>query len=274
MPATHIDAATCKGSTHTEYDGAVMVPGSGPSATVSTSVADCCALCTKTRGCNVWVACTHSWCGNQCWLKWVEDPSKVKTRASGGETPWTSGTIAKDMPALLPAPSDAVLDAVRVVALKTSAGVLRIRLKPDWHLPSVRFVQRAALSDSCTVKCELYRAEPGFLLQGAMRAVVAPNKQCRYFQSGPKECTDSAERPGGNFMEKGDVAWAGGSAGPDFFIMMNRNGFGATHTVWGSMADEESMALALKLVQGKSSAPPGQMRILDAPVQFTMEAVK
>ena len=56
-------------------------------------------------------------------------------------------------------------------------------------------------------------------------------------------------------MEKGDVAWAGGSAGPDFFIMMNRNaGFGASHTVWGSMADDESMELALKLVQGKSNS--------------------
>ena len=32
-------------------------------------------------------------------------------------------------------------------------------------------------------------------------------------------------------MNKGDVAWAGGSAGPDFFIAMNRiGGFGSTHT--------------------------------------------
>jgi len=74
-------------------------------------------------------------------------------------------------------------------------------------------------------------------------------------------------------MEKGDVAWAGGSAGPDFFIMMNRNGFGATHTVWGSMADAASMELAMKLVQGKSSSAPGTMRILDEPVRFTVQAV-
>lgn len=222
----------------------------------------------------MWVACTHAWCGQQCWLKWVEDPSSIKARASGGEVPWTSGTHQKDIPSLLPRPAEAALDDVRIVTLKTSAGELRIRLKPEWHLPSVRFVQAAALSDSCTVKCELYRAEPGFLLQGAMRAVVTPNKQCRYFNGGPKECTDPAERPGGSYMERGDVAWAGGSAGPDFFIMMNRNGFGATHTVWGSMADKASMDLALKLVQGKSSAPPGQMRILDEPVRFTMEPVR
>ena len=106
--------------------------------------------------------------------------------------------------------------------------------------------------------------------QGAMRAVVAPNKQCRAFAGGPKECTDPQGRPGGDMMEKGDVAWAGGSAGPDFFIMMTRNGFGASHTVWGSMADSESMELAEKLVRGKVSTPPGQMRILDEPVRFTM----
>ena len=183
---------------HTEYDGAVMVPGSGPGATSSSSVADCCALCAKTRGCNVWVACTHSWCGKQCWLKWVEDPSKVVTRASGGETPWTSGTLRKDIPADLPRPPEAAMAATRIVVLKTGHGDLRIRLRPDWHLPSVRFVREAALSDSCTVKCELYRAEPGFLLQGAMRGIVAPNKQCRAFPGGPKErtrATHSAQLP-------------------------------------------------------------------------------
>ena len=68
-------------------------------------------------------------------------------------------------------------------------------------------------------------------------------------------------------------ARAPSQAGPDFFIMMNRNGFGATHTVWGSLADTESMDLALKLVQGKSSSPRGQMRILDEPVRFTMQPV-
>ena len=56
------------------------------------------------------------------------------------------------------------------------------------------------------------QAEPGFLLQGALRALVAPNRACRAFRNGPPECTDPAERPGGAYMDKGDVAWAGGSA--------------------------------------------------------------
>ena len=131
----------------------------------------------------------------------------------------------------LQVPSEKVLNATRVVALRTAAGDLRIRLKPEWHLPSVRFVQQAALGDFCTVKCELYRAEPGFLLQGAMRALVAPNTACRRFSGGPKECTDPMKRPGGTVMARGDVAWAGGSAGPDFFIAMSRiGGFGGSHT--------------------------------------------
>ena len=268
-----VNAATCTGSAHTEYDGAVMVPGSGAGATVSKSPADCCALCARTRGCNIWVACTHSWCGNQCWLKWTDDPSKPTVRAKGGETPWTSGSLRKDVPADQPVPSEAALNSTRIVSLQTTHGALRIRLRPDWHVPSVRFVQAAALGDFCTVKCELYRAEPGFLLQGAMRALVEPNKRCRKFRGGPKECEDPEERPGGAIMNNGDVAWAGGSAGPDFFILLGRNGFGATHTVWGSLADEESMALALKLVRGKSSSAPGTMRILDEPVRFTMTKV-
>ena len=93
----------------------------------------------------MWVACTDAWCGSQCWLKWVADPSKPTTRGSGGTTPWTSGTIHKDVPSEQPVPSETALNATRVVALRTSAGDLRIALKPEWHQPSVRFVQHAAV---------------------------------------------------------------------------------------------------------------------------------
>ena len=247
-----------------------MVPGVGAGSTHSRSPAECCALCAKTRGCNVWVACTHPWCGSQCWLKWTDDPAHAPVRARGGETPWTSGFLRKDVPSEQPAVSEAALNATGVVALRTAHGSLRIRVRPDWHLPSVRFVQAAALGDFCTVKCELYRAEPGFLLQGAMRALVSPNRACRRFPGGPPECSDDAVRPAGSVMQRGDVAWAGGGAGPDFFILLQRNGFGATHTVWGSLADDESMELALKLVRGASASKPGTMRILDEPVRFTM----
>ena len=158
------------GKEHIEYDGAVMVPGSGPGATVSKSPADCCKLCQATRGCNVWVGCTDPWCGNQCWLKWVEDPAKPPKRGSGGSIPWTSGALLKDVPGMQPIPSEASLDAVRIVAIKTQFGDVRIKLKPEWHLPSVRFVQAAALGDFCTVKCELYRAEVSTVVLRLMAA--------------------------------------------------------------------------------------------------------
>ena len=59
-----------------------------------------------------------------------------------------------------------------------------------------------------------------------MRALVAPNKQCRYFPGGPKNALTlrSGQR---RRHEKFDVAWAGGSWA-DFFILLSRNGFGAT----------------------------------------------
>ena len=262
-------APKCEPKPHVELDGAVVRDGIGPKG-LSLAPAECCEACRTTRGCNVWVACADpNACQSQCWLKWVESEGVLRERGAGPNVPWTSGLLAKDFPGSVPMPPAEALAAVRIVALHTPFGDLRIRLRPDWHAPSVEYVQRVALQDVCTAKCVFYRAEPGFLLQGALRAVVAPNKKCRAFRGGPAECKDPQERPGGNFMEKGDVAWAGGSAGPDFFIMMNRNGFGASHTVWGSMADDESMELALKLVQGKSNSKPGTMRMLSEEISFT-----
>ena len=42
--------------------------------------------------------------------------------------------------------------------------------------------------------------------------------------------------------------------------------------VWGSLADEESIALAQRLVGGaiSPSVKPGEMHILDKPVRFTV----
>ena len=85
--------------------------------------------------------------------------------------------------------------------------------------------------------------------------------------------TQTGEREKGSAMEAGHVAWAGGSSGPDLFMTLSRvHGFGGSHTVWGELADEESMQLALKLVKRKisPSVKPGEMRILDEPITFTV----
>jgi hypothetical protein len=64
--------------------------------------------------------------------------------------------------------------------------------------------------------------------------------------------------------------WPARGAGPT--LHSRRTWTWLAAQVWGSLADEESLALALKLVGGKisPSVKPGQMRILDEPVRFTV----
>lgn len=240
---------------HTELWGEVVKPGTGPGATVAPTAADCCALCATTRGCNVWVACSDARaCGEQCWLKWQEDPTRVVKHSTSLGTPWTSGVHAKDYadPSNPYEPGGA-----EVVTLRTAEGALRIRLHDDWSLGSTTYVRKVARHDLCTARCHFYRAEPGFLLQGALHAVIPAN-------------TDKARRGEGVPMQRGDVAWAGGFAGPDFFITHVRvPGFGASHTVWGSLDGEESFAVLDRLVAlPASSGPKGGMRMITQPPAF------
>ena len=164
----------------TDLDGAVVVDGVGARG-LSLDPARCCAKCLETRGCNVWVACSDAAaCGEQCWLKWSETPLSAPIRGRGVGVPWTSGTLPfKDVPSLIARPSQVSLMATEGVSLQTEFGNLRIRLRPEWHLPSVDYVRWVGLADVCTTKCVFYRAEPNFLLQGAMRAVIAPNNQVK-----------------------------------------------------------------------------------------------
>ena len=150
-----------------------MVEGIGPHG-LSLAPADCCAECSRTRGCNVWVACADARaCGSQCWLKFAAEPMAAKERARGPHVPWTSGVLDKDVPSRIMAPPDAALQRITHVALRTQYGDLRIRLRPEWHEPSVRWVQRVALADACTINCVFYRAEPGFLLQARASLIIA-----------------------------------------------------------------------------------------------------
>mmetsp|Transcript_13973 Transcript_13973/g.47294 ORF Transcript_13973/g.47294 Transcript_13973/m.47294 type:complete len:238 (-) Transcript_13973:369-1082(-) len=232
-----------------------MRPGSGPGAVAAATRGECCAECQRTRGCNAWVHCMdEAACQQQCWLKWQRDPTKPAVHAAGPQVPWASGTLHKDFDDGTPRePGNAA-----EVGLRTPHGVLRIRLRPDWSPGSVAYARRVARHGLCTAKCVFYRAEPGFLLQGALHAAVVPaNAEMR--TRGP-----------GVAMERGDVAWAGGFAGPDFFITHKRvPGFGGQHTVWGSLADEESLAVLDRLVAVPAHPPSkGAMRMIDSPVPF------
>ena len=51
-------------------------------------------------------------------------------------------------------------------------------------------------------------------------------------------------------------------------------GFGGSHTVWGELADDASMALAETLVNlpVRTDLKPGEMRLLQEHVRFTLQA--
>ena len=90
-----------------------------------------------------------------------------------------------------------------------------------------------------------------------MRALIPPNTELK---EGPK------------LMEKGEVGWAGGASGPDFFIYLGAKPaahFGRSHTVFGDL-DPSSVAVAEKIVSLPSDTPggPNTMRFLNKRVAF------
>lgn len=222
------------------------------------SLEECRAACLARRGCNVWVRCDAGHCAGKCWLKHTDDPANPPVRASGDRVPWTSGSFLRAF--LLPEEAAQFASAApppldRIV-LHTPHGDMSIFLKPEWSMGSVAYVRNVAAYGLCT-QCELYRVEPGFLIQGIIKAMIAPNKELK---EGPK------------LMERGEVGWAGGFAGPDFFVYLGAQParhFGTSHTVWGVL-DEASIAVAERIVQLPSSTPngPNTMRFLNQRIQF------
>jgi len=220
--------------------------------------------CQVTRGCNIWVYCGDpSKCGSQCWLKRAGKASQVHVHDQGPHVAWTSGLVPKDfdrdVESLPP-----VDDQIEVVALDTQYGRIRIKLKPQWSLSSVTYVRRLAMSpELCTPSCEFYRAEPSFLLQGSLRGFIPPN---------------NITTPGPKLMERGEIGWAGGSAGPDFFIYLGSEPaahWKHDHTVWGVIADEESLKVVEKINSLPAKAPrPGDMHMLEKRVSFSTAVAK
>ncbi|KAF5834378.1 hypothetical protein DUNSADRAFT_9001 [Dunaliella salina] len=178
----------------------------------------------------------------------------------GHRVPWTSGLLKKDYdvdPAHLPPANP----KITTVNLETLHGTIRIQLEPSWSAESVTYLRHlAANPDLCTAACAFYRAEPGFLLQGSLKAYLPANK---------------VTKPGPKLMERGDVGWAGGGPGPDWFVYLGTRPaahFGTSHTVWGRIADEASFDVIEKIVQKPTTAPPGGMHMLDEHVAYTVKA--
>ena len=132
-------------------------------------------------------------------------------------------------------------------------GVVRLILKPEWAgAASAAFA--SAVASASSQSSSIYRLEPGFLIQGRLGA------------QGVKPSTLKPRAP--KVMERGEVGWAGGSAGPDFFIYLGSGPatwLGNPHdgTVWAEVADEASMAVAANVsMLAVRPTKPGEMHLL------------
>jgi hypothetical protein len=246
------------GMAHTELWGDV-VPLNGQTVGGAASAAECCRLCASSKSCNTWVWCADAAvCSSQCWLK--RQPTEAALlgapHGTGPSVPWTSGVLLGK--ALDVAPGDVPPEdgAITAVALHTSYGAIRLRLRPDWSNASVTYIRAlAAQPELCTDACAFYRVEPAFLLQGSLRSRIPPNQ---------------VTTPGPRHMVRGDCGWAGGSAGPDFFCYLGTGPathWGLDHTVWAEIADDASFAVA-ETINALPPKPtkPGEMHLLPAPV--------
>eukprot|EP00966_Prymnesium_polylepis_P267507 6179884-Prymnesium_polylepis.1 len=138
-------------------------------------------------------------------------------------------------------------------------GTIRLRLRPEWSTTSFEFARQVGAAETAAQMSNVYRLEPGFLIQGRLGAQrVRPNP---VKSRAPK------------VMERGEVGWAGGTAGPDFFIYLG-NGpaswLGNPHegTIWAEVADEESLAVAdnVSLLALGQKTAPGQMHLVKQPL--------
>eukprot|EP00242_Pyramimonas_sp_CCMP2087_P014655 CAMPEP_0198202240 /NCGR_PEP_ID=MMETSP1445-20131203/5358_1 /TAXON_ID=36898 /ORGANISM="Pyramimonas sp., Strain CCMP2087" /LENGTH=226 /DNA_ID=CAMNT_0043873049 /DNA_START=276 /DNA_END=956 /DNA_ORIENTATION=- len=169
----------------------------------------------------------------------------------------------------------------QVVVIHVPQGAIRIKLLPDLAKSSVEQVLRVARQNACASECKFYRAEPGFLLQGSIRSSVASNTQ---LGSCPSEFADKgkprsvpcpAHDPNcgchGPIMVPRMVGWAGGGPGPDFFIYAGQGPathWNNDHTVWGEIADDQSMQVVEDVLKLPSQRPGHGMAMLDEPIHF------
>lgn len=138
-------------------------------------------------------------------------------------------------------------------------GFIRLLLRPEWSPGGAEYARLVAAAAQPT--SQVYRLEPGFLIQGRLAAPGVP---------APRDNTRAPK-----LMERGEVGWAGGSAGPDYFIYLGlgpATWLGNPHegTIFAEVADEESMQVAsnVSLLPVPPTAP-GQMHLLKVPVPVT-----
>ena len=185
-------------------------------------------------------------------------------------------------------PTAAAADS-SILTLQAPLGNIRIRLRPDLSPESVDYVRSVVQSGTCDAhSCRWYRAERPGILQGVLKSgthatesgrAIAPNAvfgNCpAEYQNVTQVCPPHDPRCGchGPVMVRGDVGWAGGTAGgPDFFVNTHDRPAvhsGNQHTVWGHVdaEDDESFATIAKCWE-LPSRDSGGMRMLVEEVPF------
>lgn len=140
------------------------------------------------------------------------------------------------------------------IAVADGAQDLRLRLKllPQHSQSSVDWLRQAAKAGCAG---ELYRSERGFLVQGRIDCAAKRSEVTTTVVKGscPPDVTPDPHRQcpshdpqcgcHGPIMEYGMVGWAGGSAGPDFFIYIGKGAarhWAHDHTVFAQVADAAS----------------------------------
>eukprot|EP01013_Petalomonas_cantuscygni_P001601 TRINITY_DN11614_c0_g1_i1.p1 TRINITY_DN11614_c0_g1~~TRINITY_DN11614_c0_g1_i1.p1 ORF type:complete len:236 (+),score=16.75 TRINITY_DN11614_c0_g1_i1:124-831(+) len=173
-----------------------------------------------------------------------------------------------------------------VLILTTPHGLIRIRPRADlaphsagWALSVAAQHGNASLGASSAG--EFYRTE-SFLLQGR---IDAPSGVPANTEKGPcppdarldpnRRCPPHDPKCGchGPIMSYGQVGWAGGGTGPDFFIYVGRDPaqwWAHDHTVWGE-ATADSMPV-VDAVRALPARDQGGMRMLQDRVRFRLEA--
>jgi cyclophilin family peptidyl-prolyl cis-trans isomerase len=177
-------------------------------------------------------------------------PKDNKPRSVRLETPANEPAHAVAKPTTPPAQPQTLLLKL------TDVGTIRIHLRPDLSPESANYilqvVQAQPPGGPCP-HCNFYRAEKPGILQGILAHPDVPHNTvrgpCPPGSEGVKnECPQWDSHCGchGPVLTRGMVAWAGGDAGPDFFLDMYKSPadwWGTQHTAWGEITDVDSIQL-------------------------------
>jgi len=170
----------------------------------------------------------------------------------------------------------------QTLRLNMPHGSILINLRPDLSHESVQHINELldASSKPCS-PCRFYRSERDLLLQGILKKSDGPppNKvlgpcppEYQNKQDTHRKCPSHDPNCGchGPIMTRGMVAWAGGGGGPDFFINMYHkpvDWWSNDHTVWGEIADSESLQLIEQMFGWDTTVKNG-MTFLNNEVHF------